>query len=342
MILAGDVGGTKANLGLFDSEKEAPGRAAPALVRQATFSSQGAGALEELVARFLEGEAPASLPRAACLGVAGPVIDNTCRAANLPWEMDGAAMERRFGFPFLLINDLAATGEGVPALKPAELETLQAGTPPRGQAPRGLLAPGTGLGMALLVPEGEGWRVLPSEGGHQDLAPRSLREIEVMRFLLEEHPGHVSVERVISGPGILAIYRSLSAVGQEGDPELAALIDAEPDQAPQRISEAGQAGTCPRCERTLELFLSFLGAAAGNLALVGLTRGGVYLGGGIPPKLLPALRSPGFLEAFRAKGRLRGLLEQVPLRVILNPLTALWGAARVARRSANLEGASDE
>jgi glucokinase len=263
------------------------------------------------------------------------VLGNATRTPNLAWEIDGDALAAAVGLPrALLVNDLAATAEGMLALRPDQLVTLQEGTAdPIGNAV--LIAAGTGLGMALLpsIPAAGGTsRLHPvaTEGGHQDFAPRNADE-EALRDTLAARYGRVSVERVVSGPGLVAIYHHLRETGAAPeDPELRDRIErTDPGSA---ISRAALDDGDPLAGRALDLFVAAYGAAAGNLALVGLATGGVYLGGGIAPKILPRLQHGPFLDAFRDKGRFRGLMEGMPIRVILNPHTAMLGAALVGAR----------
>jgi glucokinase len=328
VLLVGDVGGSKTAVALFD----APAGGEPLLVRGATYPSRDHAGLLPILERFLREGGPA--PRAACFGIAGPVIGNRVRAPNLAWTVDGEALGAALGIRRVeLVNDLVALGEAVPLLRDDDLETLQAGCPaPAGAA--ALVAAGTGLGIAVLAPAPDGGLVpLPSEGGHMDFAAQSDEEVELLRFLRARH-GHVSLERVVSGPGLRNVYDHLLVRGIAPEsPQVAAAL-AGGEDAGQVIGEAALAGSCALCVRALDLFLRAWGAAAGNVALLALATRGVYLGGGIAPKLLPALRDGRFLDAFRAKGRFRDLLETIPVHVIRDPGVALRGAARRAARLA--------
>lgn len=327
-IVAGDVGGTKINLGLFRLDGEALQRESAE-----TFASEDFDGLAPVVGRFLEhaGVDPRDAGPA-CFGVAGPVIDNSTHTPNLAWEIDGDRVEADTGLPRVtLVNDLLATAEGVPALGADELAVLQEGRDdPDGNAV--LIAAGTGLGMALL-PHVAGRRVpVATEGGHQDFAPRDEREVALLRSLQERY-GRVSVERVVSGPGLVAIYDHLCATGFAA--ESRELRDRmERTDAARAISRAALEDDDPLAVEALDLFTAAYGAAAGNLALVGLATGGVYVGGGIAPKIVDKLHDGTFLAAFRDKGRFRGMVESMRVQVILEPETALLGAARVARRQA--------
>jgi glucokinase len=329
VVLAGDVGGTKTNLGLFEVEAGLPHLLRSARYHSATYPGL-APMLEELLG------ADAGEVRAACFGVPGPVLENRASTTNLAWELDGAELASVIGgHALVLINDLVATAEGIPFLADDELAVLHRGVPgTAGSGNLALIAAGTGLGMALLPRIGSSWAAVASEGGHMDFAPRSEEEAGLLFHLRERFGGHVSVERVVSGPGLFHIYEYLRDRG--GLPESPRIREAlasgsDPSQV---IGEAALAtdprNACDLCSRAVDMFFSAYGAAAGNLALVGTATGGLYLGGGIAPKLLPRLLDGGFLQAFFDKGRFRGFLEAVPVRVILNDRAALLGAARHA------------
>lgn len=324
LLLAGDVGGTKLDLGLFRERNGALER-----LHAETFASEDFTGLAPAVAAFLtHAGTPAGALAAACFGVAGPVLDNATRTPNLAWEIDGDRVAATVGLPRVrLINDLLATAEGIPALAADELAVLQEGEADAdGNA--ALIAAGTGLGMCLLPRLGGRLVALATEGGHQDFAPRDEREIGLLHGLARRY-GRVSVERVVSGPGLAAIYHHLRDVAYAPeDPEVRDRIErTDPGAA---ISRAALDGGDPLAGAALDTFVAAYGAAAGNLALVALATAGVYVGGGIAPKILPRLRAGGFLAAFRDKGRFRPLVERMPVKVILNPQTALLGAARVA------------
>jgi glucokinase len=318
MVLAGDVGGTKTNLGLFLKGKRRP--LAKAIE---TYPSRKALNLEQIIEQFLA-KHPVSIS-SACLGIAGPVKNGRCKTTNLPWTVSERKIKNRFGWDKMrLINDLAATAWAVPVLTEREFFALNRQRPARG-GNLGLIAPGTGLGMALLVSKDGQYVPVPSEGGHSDFAPQSEAELALWLYL-SQRVGHVSVERVLSGPGLFIIYCWLKYTGQAEEPAWLAEKISEND--PSRvIAEAALVDEQPLCVKTLDLFVSIFGAAAGNLALTGLTTGGVYLGGGIPPKILPKLKEDIFMKAFTNKGRFRWLLGQIPVRVIMNDKAALLGAA---------------
>ena len=324
IVLAGDVGGTKTNLGLYER-----GRKGPRLLVSATYPSQEARGLEPLVSRFLK-ENPGSV-RSACLGIPGPVLRGRSRTTNLPWVVSEAGLRRRFGWDRItLLNDLEATAHGIPVLGKHRFAALNR-TRMQPSETRALLAPGTGLGISLLLARPEGLLALPSEGGHVDFAPSNEDEVDLWRYLRDRY-GHVSIERILSGPGIVDIYAWLHATGRFRKTSGVRRRLAETDPAPA-ITGGALEGNDPACMETLQRFTSILGAAAGNVALTAMATGGVYLGGGIPPKILPLLRNGPFLEAFRNKGRFRGLLEGIGIRVLLDERTAMMGAARYALTS---------
>ncbi len=321
LVLAGDIGGTKTNLGLFIR-----GETRPELHVLESYSSKDASGLEELVDRFLTKHS-VSLS-SACFGIAGPVTEGVCRTTNLPWIVSEAALKERFGWEKArLVNDLAAVAMGVPLLTEAELATINRGRPKR-EGSIGVVAPGTGLGISLAVVEEGRVHPMASEGGHVDFAPRNELETDLLTDLLKQWT-HVSVERLASGPGLLRIYSWLRKYRSHPEPEwLTQKMKSE--DPPQVITEAALSQKDPLCVEALDVFVSIVGATAGNLALTGLTTGGIYLGGGVPPKILPKLQDGVFMEAFTAKGRFEDLMREIPVRVILNDRTALLGAARCA------------
>ena len=322
MILAGDVGGTKTALGLFEVR-----RRALAVVREGVLPSHGYASLPEAVRQFLREGSPASI-EAACVGVAGPVVDGRCSATNLPWVVDEASLAECVSTTRVkLVNDLEAAGHGVLGLTAAALATLQAGEPRK--ATMALIAAGTGLGEVLLVWDGRRHHVVASEGGHADFAPRTDLETELLRFLRKEF-GSVSYERVVSGPGLYNIYRFLLASG--GAPETEWLRSRmETGDPSAAIAEAALAHRDTRAVQALDMFVSSYGAEAGNLALKALAVGGVLIGGGIAPKLQPKLTDGTFINAFRDKGRLSGMMAAIPVHLVLEPRAPLLGAAAIAR-----------
>ncbi len=341
-ILAGDIGGTKTQLGLFDtSRRDEDGRDAPARLQSARYPSAEHRGLSAIIADFLDRTRDHHGGRidAAALGIAGPVLGGRVESTNLPWLVDAADLADRFDIPRVtLLNDLQATGAGIAALRDDELEVLQEGQAGPPDAAAALLAAGTGMGMALLIPVDGRWQVQPTEGGHVDLAPRSRGQIELIDFLFELYPDHVSVERAVCGPGLLNLYRFVLYRGRpRPDGDLEFRIREEPEEAPRRIADAAMSRSCPACGAALDLFCDLYGAVAGNLALTALARGGLFLGGGIAPKILPRLKEGTFLDAFRHKGRFASLMATIPVRVILNPEAAVLGAAREAEHSLNTQ-----
>lgn len=335
-LLAGDVGGTKTNLALLEAEGRGEGALRPLReIRTATFHSSEYPGLEEVVAAFLaEGGSDGGID-AACFGIAGPVLDGRVATPNLAWEVDGRRLAARLPAPrVLLINDLVATAHGLPALGPGHLHELQAGEPeaPReGEGNRVLVAAGTGLGVAFLPRLGGEWHPVDSEGGHVDFAARSDEEVDLLRYLRARLGGRVSVERVLSGPGLVHLYEFLRDTGREGpSPEVEPILAGESGgDAGAAIGTEGLRGA-GICASALRLFASVYGAVAGNVALLGTATGGVYLGGGIAPKILPALAAGEFVSAFQDKGRFAPYLRRLAVRVVLDDRAALRGAARRA------------
>lgn len=323
-VLCGDIGGTHTRLAILEPESAALGRL-PAMLASASLSSKNFPTFDDAVAEFL-GQQKIQVEMAA-FGIAGPVVDRRCQATNLPWVVDAAELESRFGLRRVeLKNDLEALAHGIPALGEDDFVTLHAGEPKAGNA--ALIAAGTGLGQAGLYFDGRTYHPFATEGGHTDFAPRSEEEIALLRFLLRRHK-RVSTERVACGPGLVTLYEFvLEKNGAAPEAEVAA---APPEAKAAAISKAAQGGSCPNAAEALELFVGILGAEAGNLALKMMSLAGVYIGGGIPPKMLGKLQDGKFREAFCAKGRMRPILEAMPLKVILNDDTALYGAARCLR-----------
>jgi glucokinase len=321
VLLAGDVGGTKTTLALFEA---ADGR--PALVHEATLPSRDFESLEGAIEHFLGGARRADID-AACVGIAGPVMDGRCATTNLPWVVDERLLA--YAIPAAharLLNDLEATAHGIFALGEDDLIPLQSGVPRRGNI--AVIAAGTGLGEAFVVSDGRVRTVIATEGGHADFAPRGELEEDLLRHLRKDF-GRVSYERVLSGPGLVNVYRFLRDTGVAPEsPEVAGLMrDRDPAAV---ITDLGARLADRLCAVTLTVFVSVYGAEAGNLALKTFAVGGVVLAGGIAPRIMPALRAGPFVSAFRDKGRLAPFMEMIPVHVALNPKTALLGAARVA------------
>jgi glucokinase len=273
---------------------------------------------------------------AAAFGVAGPVYEGRVVATNLPWQVEARALaEALGGAPVTLLNDIEALGFAVESLEPRSLATLNAGQ--QGPGNRAIVAAGTGLGEGLLVWDGARHRPVATEGGHSDFAPRNALEADLLHFLIADY-GHVSWERVLSGPGLFNVYRFLRDSGRGTETnEVSARLRREDPAAV--ISETALNGGSPLCTQALDLFVSLYGAESGNVALKALAVGGVYLGGGIAPKILPRLQAGGFMAAFRDKGRMAPLLQRIPVHVVLDPDAAMQGAARRAARTILQEAA---
>lgn len=321
MILGGDVGGTKVVLGLFDGEEDRL-----RVVREERFASGEHPSLIAIVREFLGDDA--ARVDAAAFGVAGPVLGGRVEMTNVDWTIEEEPLREALGIGRVhLLNDLEATAHALDVLGDDRVETLHDGR--ERNRTRALLAAGTGLGAAIVTEAGGRPVTLPTEAGHADWAPRTNTEVDLLAWLRERH-GRVSVERVVSGPGIHEIYRFLRDTGREEESAgLAARLDASDDPSAE-ISEAALEGGPPICLEAMRLFAAAYGAAAGNLALSCLALGGVFLGGGIAPKILTLLRTGPTVESFLAKEPMRHLLDAIPLRVILEPRAALIGAARAA------------
>jgi len=325
MILAGDLGGTKTVVGLF--EESAAGLTETA---HATFTSADFTSMEAILSEF-RSTVPDPAPDVACLGVAGPVIGGHCRTTNLPWTLDEADLAASTGIPRVkLLNDLEAMAYGTRFLAPDDLVRLdQRGIHRDGNV--AVIAAGTGLGEAMLYWDGNRYHPVASEGGHVDFAPRNEREFELLRYLWQHIGNHVSYERVASGMGLPFIYRFLR--NNQGETEPVALMERLSKEDPTAvISELALAGADAVCVKALDLFCSVYGAEAGNLALKCAGTGGVFIAGGIAPKILPALRKGAFMSAFVDKGRFEPFMRNMQVSVVLNPRTALLGAAHFALR----------
>src|SRR5580693_9559735 len=331
MILAGDVGGTKVHLALFDFTDGNLKH-----TRDKQFPAKEDHGLEEIVKQFLGTDRATS----ACFGVPGPVRDGRLRLTNLPWTLDSRELARNLKIDYVfLINDLQANGYGIAELGPEQIYTLSEGDP-RQVGNRALISAGTGLGEAFLVFDGRNYVPFPSEGGHSDFAARNEDEIDLLRFLRQKYDGRISFERVVSGQGLTNVYEFLrDGKGIEEPLWLAERMRQEDPNAV--ITESALKAKSELCEKTLDMFVSAYGAEAGNLALKILSVGGLYVGGGIAPRILEKLKDGTFLKAFTDKGRLSQLLVNTPVRVILESRTALIGAAAYAEaRAAELSGIS--
>jgi glucokinase len=323
MLLAGDVGGTKTKLAIFSEEK---GPREP--LAEQTFRSKDYPGLGAIAQEFLD-DVDIEVDRAS-FGVAGPVIENHVEVTNLPWIVDADELRETLRLPSVrLLNDLASIANGVLFLEPDEVHVLHEGAhDPTGAI--AVVAPGTGLGEAFLTWDQDDGRYRPhaSEGGHTDFAPTTPRQIQLLRYLWARHE-HVSYELVCSGLGIPNLYTYYRSGGYAEEPDwLAEQLAKVEDPTPVIVNAAlDDERKCELCTLTLNTFVSILGAEAGNLALKVMATGGVYLGGGISPRILPALEQERFLEAFRSKGRHSDLMERMPVHVILNPEVAILGVA---------------
>ncbi len=342
ILLAGDIGGTNSRLALY----EATPRVAAKPLFERTYPSASHGSLDDIADAFLaeaavalDGRVGRGNVQSAWLAVAGPVENDICRATNLPWVVDGPSLATRLGIERVrLVNDFYAAALGVTAVGSEWLAPL-GGPPPARRGPIGVLGAGTGLGEAFLLwsSSENRYEVVPSEGGHQDFAPRTPLEVGLLQFLGNKY-GRVSCERVLSGRGLADVFSFLSqepACRALIRPEtMAALARPSPAHDPAAvISERGLSGADPICEMSLALFCSVLGAVAGNLAVSVLATGGVFVVGGIAPRVLPYLQKGAFREAFERKGRLHTLLERYPAFVVTHPQVGLIGAASGAASS---------
>lgn len=323
LLLAGDVGGTKSNLAIFEMDEKSGHLR---LLRNKRYPSGDYDSLNAIALKFLgAGEEKA---HAACFGVPGVVRNNRATPTNLKWEISAATLREDLGIGEVhLLNDLAANAYGISELEEEDFHTVQDGLK-AASGNRCVVSPGTGLGEAGLFWDGKRHRVWACEGGHADFAPRSEIEIELLAYL-QGRFGHVSNERVVSGQGIANIYGFLrdSGHGKQKASVAEEMRDADPAKV---ISRHAEDGSCPMCMQTIEIFAHCLAMEAGNLALKAMATGGVYLGGGVSAKLLWKLGMPSFREAFVAKGRLESLMESMPVRIVLNDQAALLGAARYA------------
>ncbi|MET0069512.1 MAG: glucokinase [Candidatus Thiodiazotropha sp.] len=322
-ILAGDIGGTNTRLALYHSS---PGSPLDLLLHK-TYFSQSYESIEAVLQLFLA-QAGEMQIETACFGIAGPVIDQVCETTNLPWRVSAKEINDRFNFrQSCLINDLEANAWGLQTLDEKDFVTLSNGAG-NARGNRSIIAAGTGLGEAGLYWDGESYQPFPSEGGHSDFSPSTPFEFDLYQAL-EDRYGHVSWEHLVSGPGLEAIYDHLR---RQRNLQTADWLNEYMEQVGKApaISEAGLESTDPLCRESLEIFTRLYAREAGNHALKIMATGGVYLGGGIAPKILPILQEGIFMEAFIAKGPMRRLMQAMPVRVILNENTALFGAANYA------------
>ncbi len=321
VILAGDIGGTKTNLALFSNIA-----GAPKILAQQTLATHSFDSPVTLIEHFINENHIKDISEA-CFGFAGPVIDGIGNPPNLPWAIDQNSLQKHFKWKTVhLINDLVAMACSIPFLKDNQVAPLN-DVPVKSAGNIGLLAAGTGLGEAILFWDGKKYMPSPSEGGHKDFAPRNEIQYRLLCYLHGKY-GHASVERVLSGPGLIDIF--LFILKDKNIQSPAWLAECRQNIDAAEISQRALAGRDPVCREALMLFSEVYGAEAGNIALQGLTTGGIYVGGGIAPQILSFLKSGPFLRAFYAKGRMRHLLEAMPVRVITDPEAPLWGAAAYA------------
>jgi glucokinase len=341
LLLAGDIGGTKTILRLVDISDSLNWQT----IHEDSYLSANFIDLVPMVQQFIQSANIQSKVTKACFGIAGPVVGNTAKLTNLAWYLDTERLQQELGIPQVsLINDFAAVGYGILGLKPQDLCTLQNGKL-QPDAPIGIIGAGTGLGQGFLVKQGKDYYVFPSEGGHADFAPRNELEFQLLKYLLDKHSlERISVERVVSGQGIVSIYQFLrdrAKAQSHESPDIAAAIRTWEQEAGQQeksidpgavIGQAGLSGRDRLCQQTLQLFVEVYGAEAGNLALKLLPYGGLYISGGIAPKILPLIENGDFMLNFSQKGRMRGILEDIPVHVVLNQQVGLIGAAICAAR----------
>ncbi len=311
MFLAGDIGGTKTHLALYEKLEKKP-------IKEETYPSKEFKSLEEVVVNFLSDETV----NKACFGIAGPVQNGVCKTTNLPWSIESKNLEKALKIEKVkLLNDLEANAWGIRVLTPEDFLVINSGQEVKNNN-KALISAGTGLGEAGLFFDGRSYVPFACEGGHCDFSPRSEEDLLLWKELTK-HFGHVSFERVLSGPGFLNIYRFVAK--QNGK-----VLKEDLLQDVREITKRALNKDCPICEKTLDWFVGLYGSEAGNLALKFLSLSGVYIGGGIAPKIQEKLKDGDFFENFKKKGRFESLLEKIPVKVILNPNTALFGAAYYA------------
>jgi glucokinase len=331
IILTGDAGGTRTRLALY-KHPEWKSNGAHEPLAHAVVPSDCAATLEDIVRGFLERNEVAERVDAACIGVPGPVVRGSVRATNLPWFIEEKSFGEKLGIPKVrLVNDHAATAAALPLLGPEDLITLHPGREDRERRVFAVLAPGTGLGQAysVLGPDGR-YHPLPSEGGHVEFAPKDDLEVELLNYLREKLRKRVSVERVLSGPGIMNIYSFLRDRSYYDEPDELRQELAIASTPAAVVSANGLSGSYPICVKALDVFAQLLGSQAGDMVLVYLSTGGVFLGGGIPPKLAGKLQEGATAEAYLRKGRLSALVEMTPLYIITYEHAPLLGAAAIA------------
>lgn len=320
MFLAGDIGGTSTRLGLYSWDQKFFCVEEFKIYESAKFNS-----LEEAVALFIK-EHNVSVD-SICLGVPGPVRNGCVQLTNLPWEFSEQSLRESLSISKVrIVNDLYAVAAAVPHLGPGDLYTLHEGGNVHSKDRISILAPGTGLGHASAARVKGEWAVFPSEGGHIDFAPRDEFSLELLRFLFKKFKKRVSYERVLCGPGLVNMYEFLGTLELYDEPELSG------DDLPKQISEKGASGESQRASKTLDMFCRILGGLAGNCVLYNLCTGGVYFGGGIPPKILNKLKEGGVVEEYLRQGRMSPIVQDAPLHVITNDEAGILGAAVLAKQ----------
>ena len=328
-ILAGDIGATKTVLGLFES-----GPSRPEIKHSMTYPSQRYESLENIIAEFMSGRN--EVIESACFGVPGPVIRGECRTTNLKWEVSTDQLKAHLNISqVILVNDLVATAVAAPELAEHEYAVINLGESDHSGA-LGIVAPGTGLGMALMIWTGATWQPVASEGGHVDFAPTDELQVSLLRHMMKKY-GRVSVERLAAGPGLLEIFNwSAHRLGCMGSTLHSQINDSV--NPSELITRHAIELDDPICSEALEVFVSILGSICGNLALTAMTTGGIYLGGGVSPKITPKLLDGKFLDSFTNKGRFGELMKNVPVKIILNDRAALIGASIRASRNHSFSG----
>lgn len=320
MVLAGDIGGTKTRLTIFCYQQQQC-----RLTIEKTFHSKDYSSLEVILREFLRGQEKIA---SACFGIAGPVTGGIVKTTNLPWVIDIQSIQKELSVKKVeIVNDLVANAYGIFLLKKRDFDVLNTGEMKKGNA--ALLSAGTGLGEAILFWDGKQYAPSPSEGGHVEFGPKNKLEIELFQYLFDRF-GHVSYERVLSGKGLLNIYEFLKESKRYGSESKWLYKKMEQEDPAAVISEMAQQKRNKLCIKALDMFVSIYGAAAGNLALQVMAIGGIYIGGGIAPKIIWKLKDGTFMEAFKDKGRFSGMVATIPVKVIMNDRTALLGAARYA------------
>ena len=353
LLLAGDIGGTKTILRLVEVAQSSAGKGSGGCFEQAqnefktiyeaTYLSGNYPDLVPIVEQFLTA-AQQKAPEAACLAIAGPVFNNTSKLTNLNWFLDNQRLQQELEIKQVsLINDFAAVCYGVLGLKSSDIYSLQSATA-YNQAPIGVIGAGTGLGEGFLVPDNGSYQVVATEGGHTDFAPRSELEWQLLQYIQERYRiDRVSVERVVSGQGIVAIYQFLrdsqfaTELPEVG--EKVKIWEQQVEKGQERtvdpaaiISQTALHKSDALCEKTMQMFVEAYGAEVGNFALKLLPYGGIYIAGGIAAKILPLMQEDRFLAALKQKGRMSTLLEQMPVHIVLNPQVGLLGSVRYATR----------